>query len=92
MLASGANLGVFQRDVFTMIPELSMEVGYQFTRHIRAYVGYDILYWGCVRRAADQIDLQVDPLNVRSDLRYAPSVALPAPAFPDRETCFWRKG
>ncbi len=92
VLASGANLGTFQRDEFTMIPELSMEVGYQVNRHLRAYVGYDILYWGCVQRAADQIDVMVDPLNVKSDPNYAPSAALPAPTFPDRQTSFWAQG
>ena len=92
VLASGANQGVFQRDQFTMIPELRLEVGYQLTRHIRTYAGYDILYWGCVQRAADQIDLQVDPLNVRSDPRFAPAAGLPAPTFPDRQTAFWAQG
>jgi hypothetical protein len=92
VLASGANLGVFQRDEFTMIPELGMEVGYQITRHLRTYAGYDILYWGCVRRAGDQIDLMVDPQNVPSDLRYSPTTALPSPTFPDRPTCFWAQG
>ena len=49
-------------------------------------------FTGDVCSAADQIDVMVDPLNVKSDPNYAPSAALPAPTFPDRQTSFWAQG
>ena len=39
-LTQRTNIGTFERDRFTMIPELGMTVGYQMTRRLRATVGY----------------------------------------------------
>ena len=88
ILAGPTNTGTFQRDVFTMIPQLGVELGFQVTCHLRAYVGYNVLYWGCVSRAADQIDLNLDPRN------FPPAVegGLPFPAFAGRTDCFWAQG
>ena len=71
-----------------MIPQLGVELGYQVNCHWRAYVGYNVLFWGCVSRAADQIDLNLDPRN------FPPSQegGLPFPAFPGRTSCFWAQG
>ena len=87
ILASGTNSGTYQRDDFTDHPAVGPELGYQLNCHWRAYVGYDILYWACVAKAADQIDLNVDPRN------FPPQQAggLPFPAYPGRESSFWRK-
>ncbi|MEN6458084.1 MAG: BBP7 family outer membrane beta-barrel protein [Thermoguttaceae bacterium] len=82
------NSGVYQRDVFTMIPELKIELGYQLTQHWRAFVGYDILYWGDVWRSASQIDLKLDPRN------FPPSTetGLPFPEFSGKTSTFWAQG
>jgi hypothetical protein len=88
ILASGTNSGIYQRDDFTIIPELNLELGYQLTQHWRMYVGYDILYWACVAKAADQIDLNADPRNFAP----AQSGALPFPAYPGRLSSFWAQG
>ena len=74
ILALPTNIGTYQRNVFTVIPQLSLELGYQINCHWRAYAGYNVLYWGSVRRAADQIDLNVDSRNFpsgRADCRPA---------------------
>jgi len=88
ILAGPTNSGNYQRDVFTMIPQLGLELGYQVNCHWRAYVGYNVLYWGSVLQAADQVDLNVDPRN------WPPAIAgaLPFPAFPGRTTSFWAHG
>lgn len=88
VLASGSNSNVYQRDVLTLIPQLSLELGYQVSRHCRAYVGYDILYWGSVARAADQIDLHVDTRNIPP----VTETGLPFPEFPDKKNSFWAQG
>ena len=82
--------GVFERDVFTVIPQLGMELGYQVSCHWRAYVGYNLLFWGNVWRASDQIDLNIDPRNIPPVNPQNPG--LPFPAFPGRSTSFWAQG
>ncbi|MFO0804539.1 MAG: BBP7 family outer membrane beta-barrel protein [Gemmataceae bacterium] len=60
LLATGPNLGKFERDRFSVVPEFSVNVGYWVTPVIKAYVGYNFLYWSNVVRAGDQIDRVVD--------------------------------
>jgi hypothetical protein len=88
ILAVGTNSGFYQHDALTLIPQLNMQLGYQVNCNLRAHVGYDILYWGAVMRAADQIDLNVDSRN------FPPAVSggLPFPAFSGRTDSFWAQG
>ena len=80
--------GVFTRDEFTLIPQLGLELGYQLNCNWRAYIGYDLLYWGSVVRGGDQIDLNLDPRNIPP----AQAGALPFPQFPGRTSSFWAQG
>jgi hypothetical protein len=57
----GINSGTFVHNEFMVIPKLSTEVSYQFTRNFRAYASYDVLYWSDVLRAGNQIDLSIFP-------------------------------
>ncbi len=88
ILAGPTNSGTYMRDVFTVIPELNLELGYQLTRHWRAHIGYDIVYWGGVAEASQQVDLNLDPRN------FPPAQAggLPFPAFPGRSSVFYAQG
>ena len=88
ILAGPANSGTFQRDVFTMIPEINLELSYELSCHWRTYVGYNALFWGSVSRSADQVDLNLDPRN------FPPPQAggLPFPQFPGRLASFWAQG
>jgi hypothetical protein len=88
ILASGPNGGVYQRDDFTVIPELNLELGYQLNCHWRAFIGYDIIYWGAVTRAADQIDLNVDSRNIPPTTEGG----LPFPQFPGKQSAYWAQG
>ena len=88
ILAVGSNSGVHQQDVFTMIPQLGIELGYQVNRNWRAYAGYNIVYWDRVARAAGQVDLDVDPRNFPPPQ----TPALPFPAYPGKTSCFWAQG
>jgi hypothetical protein len=60
LLAAGPNLGQFTRDQFSVVPELSLNVGYWVTPSLRLYAGYNFLYWTNVIRPGDQIDHTVD--------------------------------
>ena len=77
----------FSRNRFSAIPELTVTGGYQVTDHLKVTVGYDLLYWTAVVRAADQI--AVEPTtgypygtvvgNFRRCRRFLERVALPGP-------------
>jgi hypothetical protein len=90
LLAQRTNIGRYDRDSFTVVPEGSVTLGYQITQHIRATVGYNFLYWSSVARAGKQIDPVVDP-------RLIPPPAADAnlatrPLFPFNSTDFWAQG
>lgn len=60
LLATGPNLGRFERDRFSVVPEATVNLGYWVTPKLKAYVGYNFLYWSNVIRPGDQIDRVVD--------------------------------
>jgi hypothetical protein len=82
------NMGVYTRDQFVVIPQFAAELGCQVSCRLRAFVGYNLIYWAPVMRAGDQIDLNIDPRNwpIPED------PALPYPAYQGRETNFWAMG
>ena len=92
VFAGTTNSGTFQQNTFTMIPQLGLELGYQVSCHWRAYLGYNLMFWGSVWRSGDQIDLQVDPRNIPSNPAYQPTTALPFPQFPAQATSFSAQG
>jgi hypothetical protein len=55
------NIGHHFRDQFSVVPEVGLNLGYQLTKHVRVFVGYNFLYWTNVARPGGQIDLTVDP-------------------------------
>jgi hypothetical protein len=96
LLALPSNIGQFSRDRFAVVPEVDINVGYQVTPHLRAYVGYSFLYSSSVVRPGDQIDLHVNPLQLPL-LRALPGGAIPVvgparPAVVFKDTDFWAQG
>jgi hypothetical protein len=92
LLAQRTNIGHFERDKFAVAPEGTINVGYQITCHLRAYVGYTFLYWSSVFRPGDQIDLALNPTLFPTSPAGAPVTppARPAPVLKD--TDFWAQG
>lgn len=88
ILAGATNSGTFRRDEFTVIPQLGVDVGYEWNCHLRTFLGYNLLYWADVQRAGDQIDLRLDPRN------FPPGTpgALPFPSFLGQASSFWAQG
>jgi hypothetical protein len=60
-LALPSNMGVFDSQRLSIVPELALTLGWDFTPQLRGTVGYDLLYWTGVARPGDQIDLNLDP-------------------------------
>jgi len=56
LFAQPSNIGRQTNDEFTVIPELQIKVGCDILPGLRAFVGYDFLYWGQVVRPGNEID------------------------------------
>jgi hypothetical protein len=93
LLALPSNIGRFNNDHFGVIPELDINIGYLITSHIRAFIGYDVLYWNSVVRPGEQIDRNLD-------ITLIPNFPVPGvkpvgqlqPAPPRATTDFWAQG
>jgi hypothetical protein len=91
-LAAPSNSGRFTRDAFAVVPEAGLDVGYQLTDHLRAFVGYSFLYWSSVVRPGDQIDVGLNGTQIPTDTRFKPGAAAARPAILLRDTDFWARG
>lgn len=88
LLAQGTNSGLHTRDVFAVVPELGVTIGYQLSPRLRATFGYTFLYWSQVARPGDQIDLDVNPSQLTSD----GLVGAPRPEFRWAGSDLWAQG
>jgi hypothetical protein len=98
LFAQTSNIGQRPTDQFTVpftaLSSLELKLAYAITPHIRAFVGYEILYWTGVVRPGDQIDHNVnlsqnavlDPKGVGTLV----GPAQPAPLF--NRSDFWAQG
>ena len=50
------NSGMQNQSAFAAIPELQCRLGYDVTRHIQLYAGYDYFYWTSVLRPGNAVD------------------------------------
>jgi hypothetical protein len=90
LLALSSNIGHYSRvDEVSVIPEFEARLGYQVTQHVRLTLGYTILYWDNVVRAADQVDRLVNPNNLpNSGVTGGPN----SPAFEFKRDNIWIQG
>jgi hypothetical protein len=91
--AGPSNIGRLVDDSFAVVPEVEVKGGYNVTEHLRAFVGYDFLYWSRVVRPGNQVDLIVDdrqnPVNPGFDPTN-PTTFFPRPLI--QRSNFWAQG
>jgi hypothetical protein len=92
LLAVGPNLGRFERDRFSVVPEVTVNLGYWLTPNLKAYAGYNFLYWSNVIRPGDQIDRVVDLTFVPNPPPGVAPSGLARPQVPFKQTDFWAQG
>jgi hypothetical protein len=92
LLALPTNIGHFSRDEFSVVPEIGINVGYQVSQHLRAFVGYTFLYWSDVQRPADLIDVGINGTQVPSNLGSGTLVGPARPTVILHSTDFWAQG
>jgi hypothetical protein len=95
LLALPSNSGTFSRDQISFVPQVGFKIGYAITNNLRAFVGYDFLYWTNVVRPGDQINMalntnQIPNFNIPAGS--APATSLVTPTVPFRSTGFWAEG
>jgi hypothetical protein len=92
LFAQPTNIGHYTSNAFSVVPEVGIRFGYQFTSSLRAYVGYSIIYLvQSVARPADQIDRSVNVTQVPA-LGQGPLNGDLRPAFTFQSTDFWAQG
>ncbi|MFO0927614.1 MAG: BBP7 family outer membrane beta-barrel protein [Gemmataceae bacterium] len=89
ILALPSNSGSRTRSVFGVVPEGGVTFGVAVTPHIRVTGGYSFLFWNSVVRPGSQIDRNVNPVQIPTDINYGIPVgpARPRPLF--EESSFW---
>lgn len=88
LLAQGTNIGTYTDDVFSVIPELGVKVGWQARECLRFTIGYNWMLWSNVLRAGDQVDLTVNPTQIPPGVLVGPA----RPAYLARETTVYVHG
>lgn len=90
LLAQRTNIGTYQRNRISAIPEIGLTVGYQLGRGWTASLGYTAILWSRVVRAGDQIDRTVDPRLIPPENPPVPDAT--RPGFTFRDSVFWAQG
>ncbi|MCS6849747.1 MAG: BBP7 family outer membrane beta-barrel protein [Gemmataceae bacterium] len=91
LLALPTNIGNHRRDVFAVVPEVNVNVGYQVTDHVRVMAGYSFLYLSNVVRPGDQIDRNIDVSWIPNFGVSQPPISN-RPTVPFKESDFWAQG
>lgn len=89
VLALPSNIGRHERSVFGVIPEGGAQLVLMLRPGLRFYAGYTATYWNDVVRAGDQIDRNINPALVPTDLNFDPNAAGGSPAFTFRSRALW---
>ncbi len=92
LLTQQSNIGRYSRDEFSVIPELSVNVGYQVTHCLRAFVGYNLIYWTNVVRPGEQIDTGLNTTQLPTLGGQSTLVGPARPTFRFNDTDFWAQG
>jgi len=92
LLVLPSNSGRHTNDVFTMLPEGNIEIGYQLTKRVNLSLGYSFLYWLRVARPGDQLSQSVATTQVPSSLTFVPGSTATQPALVLTDRSMWVQG
>jgi hypothetical protein len=88
-LAQPTNIGRYRKSDLGFIPEVTVTVAWDFNTYIRAWVGYNFLWWSDIVRPGDQIDPWINLQPIGSP----PFLGVPfRPTVPFTSTDFWAQG
>jgi hypothetical protein len=88
LLAQPTNMGSFDTSLLAAAGEVGIAADYALWSQCRLSIGYTFLWLTTVGRAADQVDIAVNP----SQLGGGTLQGVPAPIFDLRTSIFWAQG
>jgi Putative beta barrel porin-7 (BBP7) len=77
LLGLPSNIGLYHNGEATVVPELGINVAFDFNDHLRVRGGYSFLYWDHVDRPGQAIDTGVNPNQVAPPTGGGPPRPLP---------------
>ena len=86
LLALPSNIGVYENDEFTILPELAVNVAYSVTSRLQFSVGYSLLYWSNAAMASNAVDTTINP--TQTSVPVGPIV----PVYSLTDDSFWLQG
>jgi hypothetical protein len=92
LYANSTNIGRYDNDEFTWIPEVSARLGFAWTTWLSTHVGYNFLYIDRVARPGDQYTNRVNPATVPTSFSYGLGGPVPVPNPAGTQTDFWLQG
>jgi Putative beta barrel porin-7 (BBP7) len=93
LLATPSNIGNYSHNRYSIIPQGTIKLGYDFTSWAHISVGYDFLYWQKVLRPGDLVNRTVDTRQVPSDVSGVQNSGATQPSITSLvEKSFWAQG
>jgi hypothetical protein len=96
IFAQPSNIGTQARDVFGVLPQIDLNIGYQVRDWARVFVGYSFLYLNNVVRPGDQINRGLNTTRIPFNTDPAGPGLVPAgavqPALNFHDSSFWAQG
>jgi hypothetical protein len=88
VLAQPTNIGIYESNGITAIPELGLKLGFFLNRRLKLSAGYNFIYWSKVTRPGDQIDTSVNSSQIPPGTLQGAGF----PQYPAKTTDFWLQG
>lgn len=88
------NIGHHKKTRFAVLPEIDVNIGYQFSDSLRVRVGYSVLYVSDVLWAGKQIDRNLNPTqSANLDFTSTPAlVGIASPTARNKSDSLWAQG
>ena len=91
VLATSANIGNYQRNMFAVVPEVGLNAGFHISPHVLLRFGYSFVYWSNVLRPGNQISRVVSPTLVPTDANYGTG-GPNQPIYQFHSSSYWAQG
>jgi hypothetical protein len=88
----GANSGKDSRTRISVISEVGLRCGFELTDGLTLHVGGMLLYWGNIARPGDQLNRNLNPQLVPSNLAFGTVTGPAEPARRFESTSYWAGG
>lgn len=98
VFAQPSNIGMHRRDTFSVLPDVSINIGYELTSWARLSIGYTFLALANVARPGEQIDRIINSTRTSLAALSQASAGGPPPSGPTvptfafHDTSFWAQG